>query len=113
MIIQGAAAPKKLVGKMSAVTVVASNAARPAAPLKRKGVQDNPTWKGGLRISEDSVAYIENELLLHATWDEIVYCTVSTVVVSTPWRGGEGAMTLPLHWAGRAVPTGGGKTPTR
>jgi hypothetical protein len=47
VIIQGAAAPKKLVGKLSAVTVVASNAAKTAAPLKRKGVQDNPPWEGG------------------------------------------------------------------
>jgi hypothetical protein len=48
VIIRDAAAPKKLVGKLSAVTVVASTAAKTAAPLKRKGVNTTPLRKGGV-----------------------------------------------------------------
>jgi hypothetical protein len=72
VIIQGAADPKKLVGKLSAVNFGASNTVKTAAPLKRKGVRTTPLGKGGKKISEDSVTYIENQLLLHAAWDEIV-----------------------------------------
>ncbi len=54
-------------GKLSALNVGASNAAKTAATLKRKGVKTNSLRKVGWRILEDSVAYIENELLLNAT----------------------------------------------
>jgi hypothetical protein len=56
------------VGKLSALTVGASNAAKTATPLKRKGVKTTNLGKVGWWISEDSV----DELLLHAAWDEIV-----------------------------------------
>ncbi len=99
-------------GKLSAVNFGASNTAKTAAPLKRKGVKTNSLGKMGWRILEDSVAYIENELSLHATWDEIVvlHCLDSSCFYILEKSG---AMIIPLHWAGQAVPCawegGGGK----
>ncbi len=68
-------------GKISAVTVGASNAAKTAAALKRKGVETVPLGQIGWRISEDSVAYLENELSLHVARSEFVvlHCLDSSV----------------------------------
>ncbi len=100
-------APKKLVGKLPAVTVGASNASTTPAPLKSKGVMTTPFGKVGWRISEDSV----DEMLLLVA----VHCLNSSCFYIMEKSG---AMTLPLRWAGWAVSCvgegGGGKrSPTK
>jgi hypothetical protein len=82
------------VGKISAVTVGASNAARTAAALKRKGVVTVPLGQAGWKISEDAVAYLENELSSHVTRSEFVvlHCLDSSVFYALEKSG---AMTLP------------------
>jgi hypothetical protein len=88
VIIQGAAAPKKLLGKLSAVTAVASN----TAPLKRKDVKTTLLGKVGWRILENSVIYIGNELTLHAAWDKkvVLHCLNRSCFMEK-----SGVMTLP------------------
>jgi hypothetical protein len=92
VIIQYAVAPKKLLGKLSAVTVGASNNVKTDPPLKRKGVKTTPLGKVGWRILEDSVTYIENELWLYAAWDEkvVLHCLDRSCFMEK-----SGALTLP------------------
>jgi hypothetical protein len=82
------------VGKMSAVTVGASNAARTAAALKRKGVETVPLGQAGWKISEDSIAYLENELSGHVARAEFVvlHCLDSSVFYALEKSG---AMSVP------------------
>jgi hypothetical protein len=82
------------VGKISAVTVGASNAARTAAALKRKGVETVPLGQAGWKISEDAVAYLENEMSLHVARSEFVvlHCLDSSVFYALEKSR---AMTLP------------------
>jgi len=82
------------VGKIAAVTVGASNAAKTAAALKRKGVETVPLGQVGWRISEDSVAYLENELSLYVARSVVVvlHCLDSSVFYVLEKSG---AMTLP------------------
>ncbi len=89
-------------GKITAVTVGASNAARTAAALKRKGVETVPLGQAGWKISEDSVAYLENELSGYVARSEFVvlHCLDSSVFLCTgkEWRhvdtgGGPGRYT--------------------
>jgi hypothetical protein len=97
------------VGKMSAVTVGASNAARTAAALKRKGVETVPLGQAGWKISEDSIAYLENELSGHVARAEFVvlHCLDSSVfyalekggAMSVPAAGQDGA----YHVLGKIV----------
>ncbi len=82
------------VGKISAVTVGASNAARTAAALKRKGVVTVPLGQAGWKISEDAVAYLENELSSHVACSEFVvhHCLDRSVFYALEKSG---AMMLP------------------
>jgi hypothetical protein len=82
------------VGKISAVTVGASNAARTAAALKRKGVETVPLGQAGWKISEDSVAYLENELSGYVARSEFVvlHCLDSSVFYELEKSG---AMSIP------------------
>jgi len=82
------------VGKITAVTVGASNAARTAAALKRKGVVTVPLGQAGWKISEDAVAYLENELSSHVARSEFVvlHCLDSSVFYALEKSG---AMSIP------------------
>jgi len=97
------------VGKITAVTVGASNAARTAAALKRKGVETVPLGQAGWKISEDSVAYLENELsgyvarsefvVLHCLDSSVFYALEKSGAMSIPAAGQDGI----YHVLGKVV----------
>jgi hypothetical protein len=97
------------VGPIAAVTVGASNAARTATALRKKGISVTNLGKASWKISEDSVAYMENELSQRAALDEILvlqcldsncfYVLEKSGAMAMPCRGDDGL----VHIQGKVV----------
>ncbi len=97
------------VGPISAVTVGASNAARTAAALRRKGVKVTALGKAGWKVSEDAVAYMATELSQRVAQEETLilqcldsncfYVLEKTGAMYMPSRGEDGL----VHIQGKVV----------
>jgi hypothetical protein len=100
---------KEDVGPIAAVAVGASNAARTATALRRKGVSVNSLGKAGWKISEDTMAYMASELSQRVAQEEtlILQCLDSncffvlekTGAMCMPCRGTDGL----VHIQGKVV----------
>ncbi len=100
---------KEDVGPIAAVTVGARNAARTATALRKKGISVTNLGKTGWKISEDLVAYMENELSQRAALDEILvlqcldsncfYVLEKLGAMAMPCRGDDGL----VHIQGKVV----------
>jgi hypothetical protein len=92
------------VGPISAVTVGASNAARTAAALRRKGVSVTALRKAGWKVSEDAVAYMATELSQRVAQEETLilqcldsncfYVLEKTGAMGMPSRGEDGLVNI-------------------
>ncbi len=97
------------IGPIAAVSVGASNAACTATALRRKGVSVATLGKAGWKISEDTVAYMANELLQHVAQEETLilqcldsncfYVLEKTGAMCMPCRGTDGL----VHIQGKLV----------
>jgi hypothetical protein len=97
------------VGPIAAVTVGASNAARTASALKRKGIKADSRAKAGWRVTEDAVAYMTAELSQSVAEDDVVvlhcldgscfYVLERSGAMSMPSKGGDGV----VHIFGKVV----------
>jgi len=97
------------VGPIAAVAIGASNAARTATALRKKGVKVVSLAKAGWKISEDTVAYKANELSQRADQDEILvlqcldsncfYVLEKSGAMAMPCRGDDGL----VHIQGKVV----------
>jgi hypothetical protein len=97
------------VGPIKVVTVGASNAARTAAALKRKGVQAESLGKAGWKVTEDTVAYMIAELSQSVAADDVVvlhcmdascfYVLERSGAMSSPSKGSDGM----VHILGKVV----------
>jgi hypothetical protein len=100
---------KEDVGPIAAVVVGASNAARTATALRRKGVNVTSLGKAGWKISEDTVAYMASELSQGVAQEETLilqcldsncfYVLEKTGAMCMPCRGSEGL----VHIQGKVV----------
>jgi hypothetical protein len=100
---------KEDVGPIAAVTVGASNAARTATALRRKGVSVVNLGKAGWKISEDTVAYMASELSQRVAQEETLilqcldsncfYVLEKTGAMCMPCRGTDGL----VHIQGKVV----------
>jgi hypothetical protein len=100
---------KEDVGPIAAVAVGASNAARTATALRRKGVSVTSLGKAGWKISEDAVAYMASELSQRVAQEEtlILQCLDSNCfyvlekngAMCMPCRGTDGL----VHIQGKVV----------
>jgi hypothetical protein len=97
------------VGPIAAVTVGASNAARTATALRKKGIRVTNLGKAGWKVSEDTVAYMANELSQRAALDDILvlqcldsncfYVLEKSGAMTMPCRGDDGL----VHIQGKVV----------
>jgi len=97
------------VGPIAAVAVGASNAARTATALRKKGIRVASLAKAGWKISEDTVAYMANELSQRVAVDEILvlqcldsncfYVLEKSGAMAMPCRGDDGL----VHIQGKVV----------
>jgi hypothetical protein len=100
---------KEDVGPIAAVAVGASNAARTATALRRKGVSVTSLGKAGWKISEDTVAYMASELSQRVAQEETLilqcldsncfYVLEKTGAMCMPCRGTDGL----VHIQGKVV----------
>jgi len=100
---------KEDVGPIAAVAVGASNAARTAAALRKKGVSVTSLGKAGWKISEDTVAYMALELSQSVAQDDTLvlqcldsncfYVLEKTGAMVMPCRGTDGI----VHIQGKVV----------
>jgi hypothetical protein len=100
---------KEDVGPIAAVAVGASNAARTAAALRKKGVSVTSLGKAGWKISEDTVAYMALELSQSVAQDDTLvlqcldsncfYVLEKTGAMVMPCRGTDGL----VHIQGKVV----------